>query len=368
MKYLHFLVMGLVLSVSSATVWAAAVVYDATWNGGLSNVEEMELTDRIEKQVVVPAMKNIASIDADQAAKWSSLGITQNGTLMQIQVHLQIPAEDAAAAKSSAIFEAIRPKLESFLKTEQGRRDEDWLKPQQIEMQDARNRLESTLVRIAEIRAQLRKATDRIDVSPEGLRQAIASLDQEHQRLALEQAGLSVRQTALQSSIAELSKKAEASASDDPAGKQLQAVVKAREAELERLHMMYKQGAVPMSEVAKSESELAEAKFRLLERQSAVTKSAGGDALAELNKDLVNLSISVADNQARIDYIRKALARFAPVADMIDELQSLLARRGHEEELAAKANTALMQLRAVTSGRAQPRVLRMTPIPERAGK
>src|SRR5262249_6105014 len=63
--------------------------------------------------------------------------------------------------------------------------------------------------------------------------------------------------------------------------------------------------------------QIAEARAKLLERREAATAAAGGDVIAGWNKELMNLSVDLAECQARAKAINARLDRFSNAGEFI---------------------------------------------------
>lgn len=149
----------------------------------------------------------------------------------------------------------------------------------------------------------------------------------------------------MQEAVAKVSERAAKAGDADPAMEQLMLIVKSREVEVDRLRQMTRQNLVSAGEVAAADAKLAEARFHLLERRDAAVNTAGGEALSAMTKDLTMISISVLENEARLARVKAELERFAPVAESIDEMESLLARRAADDAALIEARTGLTAAR-----------------------
>src|ERR1051325_9098337 len=134
-------------------------------------------------------------------------------------------------------------------------------------VQRAEEHLDSARVKANAIRAEIRNATGRVEVSPEVLRASIASLDADKQRLSLELAGLSMRRKMLQEGVAKFGHDAEKAVADDAIVKELSKIIDARQSELARLRLLVSKAVASQADLGKAEADVAEAQVRLLERK-----------------------------------------------------------------------------------------------------
>ena len=197
--------------------------------------------------------------------------------------------------------------------------------------------------RLAELRAAARDMTHRVDVSPETLRGAITRLEDERDKLALDTEAMAVRRKAVESTIARISKSAEEQIKGDRIALELQKLVQSREAELKRMQDLSAQKFVAQAEVEAAEARVGEARVRLWERQEIVTRSAGGDLLADLNKELAMLSINMAESEARLDRVGKAVSMHSKAVDLIDDLETAQSARQAAQQGVIEAESRLAE-------------------------
>lgn len=204
---------------------------------------------------------------------------------------------------------------------------------------------------VTKLRSAVRDISNRADASPQGIRSGLASLDLEQQKLSIELVGQQARQKMLQITIKQLSAELENKIVGDPVMAELDKVVRGREQEIARVREMVKVATASKAEAIEAETRLAEARIKLLERRETAGKSAGGDLLAEMNKELLLLSINTAETQARRDYINQMLDRLRKAEPMLDELEAAVAKSNQAAQDAKATERSVMQrlehLRAV---------------------
>jgi hypothetical protein len=207
----------------------------------------------------------------------------------------------------------------------------------------ARQRAAVARSNLATLRTAAREITHRVDVSPESLRAAITRLEDERDKLALDTEAMVVRRKAVESTIAKISKTAEEQIKSDRIAVELQKLVQSRETELKRMQALSANKAVAQAEVEAAEARVGEARVRLWERQEIVTRTAGGDLLADLNKELAMLSINMAESEARLDRVGKAVTMHSKAVDLIDELESAQAARQAAQQGVIEAEARLAE-------------------------
>ena len=171
---------------------------------------------------------------------------------------------------------------------------------------------------VRQVEEELRDKSGRVDVSPESLRQAASRMENELESLQLDAAGATARMEALAKTISEVARKGEEVAKGDEVAKQITVVVAAREEELVMKQKLFEQATVSQAELADARARLAEAKAKLAERRMAVSASAGGGALGDWNREMLNLSLDAQERQARTEFLKQRLDRLrSSLPDMV---------------------------------------------------
>jgi hypothetical protein len=192
-------------------------------------------------------------------------------------------------------------------------------------LQYARKEFEVARASATNERRQIREVAEVLDPSPEAVRGATSRLEQERQRIQLELVGQNARLKALQERVAKLAETAAFKADRDPIAAELEKIVIAQEKAVARVADLQKQGGISAAEAAAAETQLAEARAKLLERRETAARSAGSELLTDLNKELITLSITIVENEARLEYVGRRLKGLAQATDLVDDLEQLQA-------------------------------------------
>jgi chromosome segregation ATPase len=236
---------------------------------------------------------------------------------------VQPTADEILAVAREPFLEVVN----NFFKELHTREVNEMLDRERDEVDRARARLAETQAQLQRRRAGLRDITHRVDVSPETLRGAITRLEDERDKLALDAESQAVRKKAIEQTIAKIAETAEKQMKTDRIAVELEKLVASREAEMTRMQKLAVAKTVSQAEVEAAEARVGEARVRLWERQEVVSRTAGGDLLADLNKELAMLSINMAESEARLDRLGKAVSDYSKAVDLIDELESAQASR-----------------------------------------
>jgi hypothetical protein len=133
----------------------------------------------------------------------------------------------------------------------------------------------------------------------------IHDLDQQTLQMELDVAALSAERDVLAKTVAQINAEAAQKAQDDPVAAELEKIVSLKQSMLASLVALQKVGNASPGELSNAESGAAEAHVQLLERREAVERSAGGDELGDLQKQLVQAEVNLAQDMARRNAIAK---------------------------------------------------------------
>jgi hypothetical protein len=292
---------------------------------------------------------------ADPAAH-AELMIRFEGSDVQVVVVKKGAAQPTADEIVAMIKEHFLDTASNFFTDLASRDLQKALEQEHQEADMARRKLEEAHQRLLQIRQQLRKLTRRVDVSPDSLRAAITRLEDERDRFTLDVEGQTVRRQVIQEAIANIAKTAQAQMNDDRIAAELAKVVAARESDLRRIQQLKSQNLVAETELQNAGVGIAEAKVKLWERQEMVNRSAGGELLTDLNKELAMLSINVSESESRLKRLNQMVAEYAGAVELVDELENAQAARQQAEAARIDAEARLAE-RTRTLRQYQPPVV-----------
>lgn len=191
-----------------------------------------------------------------------------------------------------------------------------------------------------EVTIIVRKEAGLADASPEGVRAIAQKLEAENESARLELKAKSARHAALAEAIAKLTAQSDARAKDDPVAAELDKVVDVRMKEVERKQQMYGQKELSRSEVDEALGAVAEARARVMERRLAAVAAGGGDAVAAWNRELLSLSIDLAELRARSDALEGRLKELARALTALDRRASPAALQRKVEDASREMKEA----------------------------
>jgi len=169
----------------------------------------------------------------------------------------------------------------------------------------------------------------------------IRDYEGELQSIEYDLAGLKARGEALTGQIAKIAQQIEAAPKTDEVTAELEKVVALREKELNRIQSLVDKQLASDQEISQALEPVALARAELAKQRQAIAQAAGGDLLAEFNRDLIRLSIETAEMEARREFLQSKLA-------MVKERNLLELADRYEEEVAAQLPDALKAVAEAT--------------------
>lgn len=158
------------------------------------------------------------------------------------------------------------------------------------------------------------------------LAEKVHQLYDQQQGLQMRLSALKARRDALQMGLKELQVRAEAERDNDPVVEEMKKIVALHEQKLQRVQQMAAQGVTSSSDLASTQAEVAEARLRLLERQSAIGKGGKGELMDRLTDELAMVSIDSTDLQIQLAQLRDEITKTDPAKLTADGLADLLKR------------------------------------------
>lgn len=169
--------------------------------------------------------------------------------------------------------------------------------------------------------ALLRQLTGDAEISPAVIRPRIDALQAQRETDAIDLAAKQARSDALADQISKFSSQIQDKIKNDPIAAELQKASDALDKESEFRKVQHDKGVVTDGEVNAAVAAAAEAKAKLLERQEAAATAAGGDMVTTWNRELMTLSIDLAELRARIKALDDRLADYAQVHEYLDHAE-----------------------------------------------
>lgn len=135
----------------------------------------------------------------------------------------------------------------------------------------------------------------------------IRDLQQKRMSIELNLAGAKAREEALTAQIAKIGRDVEAGIKSSPVAVELQRVVDGRIKNLQRMQTLVESGHAPESEMVEAQEAVALAQAQLAQYRESAANEAGGGLLAELNKELIEMSVRTAEEEAQLRHINRQL-------------------------------------------------------------
>ena len=149
-------------------------------------------------------------------------------------------------------------------------------------------------------------------------------LQEQREQLQLDEAGAQGRRQGLTDAISKLTAQMENRVASDDRARELAKVVEVRQAEFDRMKQLQNTGAIAAGEVGVAEANLADAKTRLVQvRFRKASSNPSTEVLDSWNRQLLELSVTSLERDARLGYLQKRLATLAATLGNVDRLEQL---------------------------------------------
>ena len=276
----------------------------------------------------------------------------RSGTNLLATVEIP-PDVDARGARE--VLDSTVQELRALLKETFAARNQSILEEQatcdrtQREIRDLEERLDS-------IRLTVGNAVEGANGSSAAARAAIAKSGEQLQVLKLDLAGLNARSEAIGKAIAQYSDKIGQKVKDDPIAVELAKVVEFREERAKTLAALAASGSTPQEEVSAARAAVAEARARLLERQEAVSNRAGGDVVANWNRELMSLGIDQAEKEAKVRALEASRDRLVVASRDLERADALVLELAAARKRYGQQESNLNALRAGQRSAKEPTV------------
>ena len=177
------------------------------------------------------------------------------------------------------------------------------------------------------LNAQLESLVARPGITEDSLAPKVDDLQKQLDALEFERVGADARQSAIEDAIARLSKKAEAAGAADPVAAQLNDVVDVRRHQLAALEDAQSKGLSSPEQISSARADLADAIAKLAVTKEQAAAAAGGNEIASLNHDLLELVIANRERMAKISFVRDRLNEARQELTIADEILQYDARK-----------------------------------------
>jgi transposase len=298
----------------SGTRYAVRSIHIDPGNYGFSS-NEIDSFASNRAGELAPQILHVPGDQIHYSVVWTHMG--DDSSTVELTVKLPDPHAPSAAKEFADRWAADTA---DFVKTYAQRSRDQALAPLARARDEANQRLADAQNRVDQLRKQIRDVAHRADVSVKNINEAVTRLEEERQKLELDQMGKTARRLALEKEIAEQTDRVEHKSENDPIAEELSKVVDGRKAQVERLEKLAASKDASQSEVEEALGRFAEARAKLLERKRDAAIEAGGEAIAGLNRELLTLSIDLRELEARLQYVKQHLPGLLEAMDHVDDL------------------------------------------------
>lgn len=151
----------------------------------------------------------------------------------------------------------------------------------------------------------------------------ISNLRNDIQKIRMEQASDQVMVDATTKRIAETQAKLQEQIDKDPVVKELVDLLELQVTNYKNVEKLNEAGHASPADLGEAQEKLARTRIELAQRREQLSKSAGGNLIEALNRDLANRSIETAQNQARLSSLERQLTEAEELLEKVDDYELL---------------------------------------------
>ncbi len=173
-----------------------------------------------------------------------------------------------------------------------------------------------------DVQRQLRSLVrEKCGLSPENVMPVMLNLERDRFALEIEVKLKSARKKDLADTIAKETEIARQRGGDDEIADHLKQIVDVRQAAVAALEAARKVKGASDAEVKSAQADLAEAQIRLAQRKEELAKTHSEAAIDQLNRQLLDVSMAVTQDQLRFELLEERLKSLAQAEGILDEYQ-----------------------------------------------
>lgn len=259
----------------------------------------------------------LITVDRDATGDWAALRIS-------VRTQAAVGAGPADAAEiADSVIDQLRSRLAVLVQLSRAKSKSEMNEQYRVfqMLQQRRVATEQKLKLLDDDLADVMQKADLADSSAQNARELTENLESQYETAEIDIAGKEARQAALTTVIAKVDEQVGSQVNSDPIVQQLEAVVGARESELDGVKKSFANGGSSQN-MNQDIAALAEAKAAVLERKEAAAQAAGGDTLHTWNTDLLSLSVDLAELHARENVMKSRLEALKRVVGILEEKRS----------------------------------------------
>jgi hypothetical protein len=235
--------------------------------------------------------------------------------LFSLQVHLPADVKPAAEEFMSALLVYLEASLLDAFESHRGR----LLNQLEVADQEATRAEE----RLRNMQDELRNISGPRAADRNRILYEIGGLQQEIQRIEMEQDSHAVSIDATTKQIADIQAKLKEQTTDDTISRELQAILEMQRRHLMSIKTLVEAGGAPHAELADAEEKIARARIELAKRQEELNKSAGGNLIESLNRQLADILLQKAQQEVSLKNLEKQLSEAEKLLDKADDYEML---------------------------------------------
>jgi hypothetical protein len=176
---------------------------------------------------------------------------------------------------------------------------------------------------LSDIQERLRKIADSHILDKDRILGDIMDLRRNLQNIKMNQESDRVIVESITKRIAETQARAKEQIANDTVLKEIQQIIERQQQQVTAAKLLADRGMAGEDKIVEAEQNLSRARIELAQRKEELSRSAGGNEIESLNRQLADRSIQESQNQARIAALNKQLAEQEDLLNKTDDYELL---------------------------------------------
>ena len=222
------------------------------------------------------------------------------------------------------------------------------------ELDEARENLS----RIYGVQQSLCAEAHQVDLERDYIMDMLRQLEGQRRELEMDRMAQRARREAIERQLARIAEQVKDSVGNDPIVRELERVVEIQTRRHRKIQQASEEKMASESEVLESEEQLAHAKAQLAQQRQEAVRSSNGEIMQQLNHELITLSISAEELEARFMFVSEQLEKSRPLLELANRYeQEVSLRLPMARERVERSMGRVHELSAQAQSTGRPRVL-----------
>ncbi|MFQ5411390.1 MAG: hypothetical protein ACE5EC_03810, partial [Phycisphaerae bacterium] len=185
----------------------------------------------------------------------------------------------------------------------------------------------ANLSRIYQVQQALCAEAHQVDLERDYIMDLLRQFEGQRRELEMERMAQRARREAIERQLARITEQVKENTGNDPIVRELQRVVELQVRRHRKIQQAFEEKMASESEVMESEEQLARAKAELALQRRESVRSNNGEMMQQLNHELITLSISADEQEARFMFVSEQLEKSRPLLELANRYEQEVSLR-----------------------------------------